>query len=395
MPYLQPFLLRGPARGPEIKLYLMKDLNTSLDPRIVMTLDAGGTNFVFTAIRGNRQIVDPISRPSNSSDLDRCLETLLQGFGEVKKLIPESPSAISFAFPGPADYQKGIFGDLPNFEAFRGGVAMGPMLEDHFKLPVFIENDGNLYAYGEALSGYLPALNRRLQEAGSIKTFRNLIGITLGTGFGCGIVIDGELLAGDNSCGAEIHNTTNRSRPDWNAEESVSTRAIQRVYAEAAGKPFDFALMPRDIFHIALGDKKGSTEAALEAFSQYGENLGSSIANVLTLVDGIVVLGGGITAAWDLFAPAMFTELGRNFENFRGIPSQRLSYRCYNLEDETAFPGFAAGGIKKITVPGSGRIVEYDDLPRTGIGRSRLGASLATSLGAYAFALRKLNKGEK
>ena len=372
----------------------MKDLNTSLDRRIVMTLDAGGTNFVFSAIRGNKQIVDPIPKPSNSSDLERCLETLLTGFGEVEKQLPDPPSAISFAFPGPADYPKGIFGNLPNFEAFTDGVALGPMLEDHFKMPVFIENDGNLFAYGEALSGFLPSLNRRLKESGSIKSFRNLIGITLGTGFGCGIVLDGELLEGDNSCGAEIHNTTNKSNPEWNAEESVSTRAIQRVYAEAAGSAFDPKLMPHDIYRIARGEEKGSVEAALEAFRQYGENLGSSIANVLTLVDG-VVLGGGINSAWELFSTAMFSELDRSYINFRGLPSQRLSYKCHNLEDETVFPGFAAGGVRKLAVPGSGRIVEYDDLPRTGIGRSSLGASLATSLGAYAFALRKLNKGGK
>jgi glucokinase len=150
--------------------------------------------------------------------------------------------------------------------------------------------------------------------------------------------------------------------------------------------------MPRDIYQIARGEKEGDPGAALESFRQYGENLGSSIANVLCLIDGIVVLGGGITAAWDLFAPSMFTELNRNYENFRGIASPRLSFRCYNLEDESAFPEFAAGGVKKLTVPGSERIVQYDNLPRTGVGKSSLGASLATSLGAYAIALRYLSK---
>jgi glucokinase len=90
----------------------------------------------------------------------------------------------------------------------------------------------------------------------------------------------------------------------------------------------------------------------------------------------------------------MFTELNRNYENFRGVASPRLSYRCYNLEDGSSFPEFAAGSVKKLSVPGSERIVEYDNIPRTGVGRSSLGASLATSLGAYAIALRQLNKSE-
>ena len=53
------------------------------DKRTVITLDAGGTNFVFGAIRGNQDVIKPISLPSNSHDLGQCLETLERGFREV------------------------------------------------------------------------------------------------------------------------------------------------------------------------------------------------------------------------------------------------------------------------------------------------------------------------
>ena len=53
------------------------------------------------------------------------------------KNLKTRPVAISFAFPGPADYPNGIIGNLPNLTAFRGGVALGPMLEEKFQLPVF------------------------------------------------------------------------------------------------------------------------------------------------------------------------------------------------------------------------------------------------------------------
>lgn len=120
-------------------------------------------------------------------------------FHHILKLLPETPVAISFAFPGPADYEAGIIGDLPNFPAFRGGVALGPYLQDQFGLPVFINNDGNLFAYGEARTGILPEINNRLKEAGSTKRYQNIIGITLGTGFGAGVVTNGQLLLGDNA----------------------------------------------------------------------------------------------------------------------------------------------------------------------------------------------------
>src|ERR1051325_5143816 len=100
------------------------------DERIVMTLDGGGTNFHFAATRGNQPFNGDFVLPSNASDLDRCLATIVDGFKRIKDCCPTPPVAISFAFPGPADYPSGIIGDLPNLPAFRGGVALGPMLEE-------------------------------------------------------------------------------------------------------------------------------------------------------------------------------------------------------------------------------------------------------------------------
>ena len=71
--------------------------------------------------------------------------------------LPEQPAAISFAFPGPADYPRGIIGGyLPNFPSFRDGVALKDFLEERFGIPTFINNDGDLYAYGEALGVHCP-----------------------------------------------------------------------------------------------------------------------------------------------------------------------------------------------------------------------------------------------
>ena len=111
------------------------------DNRIVATLDAGGTNLVFGAMKGCEFIVDPITLPSNATDLDLCLKTIVDGFTRIFKLLEEKPVAISFAFPGPADYPSGIIGGfLMNFPSFRNGVALGPMLEAKFGVPVYINS---------------------------------------------------------------------------------------------------------------------------------------------------------------------------------------------------------------------------------------------------------------
>ena len=141
------------------------------DQRTVITLDAGGTNFVFGAIRANEFIVDPITLPANADDLDRCMATMVEGFERGIAQLDHKPVAISFAFPGPADYANGIVGGfyLPNFPSFRDGVALGPFLEEKCGIPVYINHDADLYAYGEALAGALPEINSRLEEVGSAK----------------------------------------------------------------------------------------------------------------------------------------------------------------------------------------------------------------------------------
>ena len=94
----------------------------SHDNRTVITLDAGGTNFVFGAMRANEFIVEPITVSSNAHDLDKCLATMVDGFRQIIDRLDVKPFAISFAFPGPADYPNGIIGGyLPNFPSFRDG----------------------------------------------------------------------------------------------------------------------------------------------------------------------------------------------------------------------------------------------------------------------------------
>ena len=366
-------------------------IDTKNDKRIVMTLDAGGTNFVFSAMQSNREIVTPLTKPSNANDLKACLETIVSGFTEIGKQLPQSPVAISFAFPGPADYPLGIIGDLGNLPGFRGGVALGPMLAEKFRLPVFINNDGDLFAYGESIAGFLPRINDLLEAAGSPRRFHNLVGLTIGTGFGGGIVRNGELFLGDNSSAGEVWLLSNKRNPSMNAEEGASIRAIQKVYAEQAGlKPSD-APTPKEIFEIGIGKTRGSKEAAIAAFHQMAEVIGDALANVLTLVDGLAVIGGGLAGAHPLFLPAVVREMNTPFELPGGKKNPRIVSRIYNLEDEHERGLFLRGDKKVVTVPGSTATVTYDPVRRLGVGISQLGTSTAVSVGAYAFALNALD----
>jgi glucokinase len=365
-------------------------MQANADSRIVMTLDAGGTNLKFSAIRGHEMLFDPTCIPTEADNLARCLGNIVEGFTQVRARCPVAPVAISFAFPGPADYPAGIIGDLPNLPAFRGGVALGPMLREKFGVPVFINNDGDLFVYGEAIAGFLPYVNDLLEQAGSPKRYRNLFGVTLGTGFGAGIVRDGELFLGDNSVGGEAWLLRNKLDPSLNAEEGACIRAVRRAYAEIAGIPLDEVPEPKLICDIAAGTVAGHRAAAVEAFRRLGEVAGDAIAQALTLIDGLAVIGGGISGAYPLFLPALIDALNDVFVKPAG-PQRRLLARAFNLENPAQRAVFLQGETRVLTAPGSTQTIQYDPLQRTAVGVSRLGTSEAVAVGAYAYAIRRLD----
>ena len=368
----------------------MNQLNN--DSRIVMTLDAGGTNLKFSAIRGDRLLLEPIYIPTEADNLARCLANIVEGFTRVRSQCPAVPVAISFAFPGPADYPRGIIGDVPNLPAFRGGVALGPMLEDEFKIPVFINNDGDLFVYGEAIAGFLPYVNGLLEQAHSPKRYKNLFGVTLGTGFGGGIVRDGELFIGDNSVGGEVWLLRNKLDPALNAEEGASIRAVRRTYAQTAGVALDRVPEPKTIYEIGLGTAPGNRQAAIEAFRRLGEVAGDAMAQALTLVDGLAVIGGGVSGASQLFLPALVDAINDVYVKDGGAPLHRLIARAFNVEDAAQRETFLKGDARRLVVPGSSRTVDYDPLQRIAVGMSRLGTSEAVAVGAYAYAIHKLDQ---
>ncbi|MCQ2167680.1 MAG: ROK family protein [Bacteroidales bacterium] len=362
------------------------------DNRVVMTLDAGGTNFVFTAIRECKEVVAPIRLDAVNDNIELCLQVLVKGFRMVEAALNGvKPVAISFAFPGPADYEHGIIGDLPNFPCFRGGVAMGPFLADTFGIPVFINNDGNLFAYGEALAGALPEINAKLAEAGSSKRYRNLLGLTLGTGFGGGVVIDGNLLTGDNGCGGDVWLMRNAKYPDFITEESVSIRAVKRVYHEKA--PEDARdISPKEIFQIAEGNMDGNMIAARESFAELGRVAADAIIHAIDIVDGIVVVGGGIANNWKYIFPAMVAEMNSTLGSFSGNRFPSLQIKTFDLTVPEDMEEFLKDNSKMVKVLGSGREVRYCNEMKTGVVFTHIGTSTAISLGAYAFALAQIDK---
>ncbi|HET7502073.1 MAG TPA: ROK family protein [Kofleriaceae bacterium] len=382
------------------------------DERVVLVLDAGGTSLRFNAIQGGRALLEaPRTLPSFGDDLERCLRQIIGGFADAHAATGRRAVALSLAFPGPADYRRGIIGDLPNLPGFRGGVPLGPMLAARFGLPAFINNDGALFTYGEALGGLLPVVNDRLAAGGSDRRYRTLLGFTLGTGFGCGVVIDGRLFIGDNSAAGQIWTLRHRDDRQRVVDDGASIRGVRREYAAQAGVPLEQVPEPRLLARIAAGELdgelkgelkgeldgelkgelKGDRRAAVAAFRRLGQVAGDAIASALAVIDGLVVLGGGLSGAAELFRGALLDEVNGTLESWSG-PVRRLPFEVLDLDDPAGLDALVADEVRALAVPGTGERVAYAPHKRTGIGTTRLGTTAAIALGAYAFALGELGR---
>jgi predicted NBD/HSP70 family sugar kinase len=227
-----------------------------------------------------------------------------------------------------------------------------------------------------------------LETLGSAKRYKNLIGFTFGTGFGFGISVNGNMYVGDNSC-SEIFCLPHKYLQDIIVEEGVSVRAVKRVYGELTGNS-THDLEPFDIYQIAEGIKAGEQEAAQKSFAILGEVAGNVIAICASLLDGIIVIGGGLTKAEKYFMPALLKEIRAKFSTISGEKVARVQSNVYNLQKEEEFLQFAKGDQQLLQVFGTQKKVIYDPQKRIGIAISKLGADVAISLGAYAFALQEL-----
>ncbi len=353
---------------------------------VILVLDAGGTNLVFNAVQNGHVVGKPVILPAKSENLNEFLQKLIAGFKTVGEQSPKTPSAISFCFPGPADYERGIIGDLENLPFFKGGVPLKKMLENKFGIPVFINNDGDLFALGEALGGLQAEIN-----FASKKIYRNLLGVTLGTGFGGGIVTNGRLFTGDNSAAGEINRMSNIFDRNQSVEEVLSIRGIKKLFAEKAGVTIIDVPEPYDIYRIGMGEKPGNRDAALAAWEDFAVVLADAIANAVTLVDGNVVIGGGLSGAYPLFLDKTVELLNGYFKKETGETVPRMEIKAYNWHNKKCKEDFLNYSPKKVAVPFSDEYVEWDETKKIAVGISTLGTSQAVALGAYHYAMNHLD----
>lgn len=194
----------------------------------------------------------------------------------------------------------------------------------------------------------MPKINGLLHENSIEREYKNLIGITLGTGFGGGVVVNNQICLGDNSAAGEIWLTRNYLHPKSIAEESVSTRGIQRVYSKLSGDKIEKT--PLDIYEIAKGKIMGDKEAALQAFKELATVMAESLANAITLLDAPVVIGGGVSGAAEFIVPQLISHFKSTISD-QGAAKPRVIAEVFNMDDPESLKQFLNSDSQYVQVP--------------------------------------------
>ncbi|MCA9633367.1 MAG: ROK family protein [Myxococcales bacterium] len=249
-------------------------------------VDMGGTRIKAGIVDGRRilrsEAVDTNAGASPSEVLD-AVARAVAALGEV-------PTRVGFAIPGEVD-GTGSCWQLPNVPGFAG-VNIQRELERRVGCPVIVENDATVAALGEALHGWG-------QE------YPSFLMVTLGTGVGGGLVLDGKLRRGSHGFAGEIgHLQIDRSpsAPRDGAglpgtlEAFAGTHALLARFHELGGEG-------SEVLHIAESARRGETPG-LKAFELMGRALGEALNGIQVVLDlDAIIFTGGISRSFDLVEP--------------------------------------------------------------------------------------------
>ena len=261
-------------------------------PSYIIGSDIGGTTFSSTLYDTSLNIVGSSAKAviSNYPTTEKLIDGICEQIFQLQKnedLSPDDLKGIGLACPGPLDAKSGRILNTPNLTLLQN-VHITAILENRLKCKVFLENDANLFALGEYV--YFKEKQPKV-----------LIGVTLGTGVGFGVVIKSGLFTGAHGMGAEYGISPN-GKENW--EDGISIRGLNKMAIAKFGR----LLSPRELFDLA---NIGNLDA-LELWSIYGVRLGIVLSHVVNMLDpDTITIGGGISHAFPYFKESMSNELIR------------------------------------------------------------------------------------
>jgi glucokinase len=255
--------------------------------KFIISIDLGGTNLKVALMDLSYQIkLKSILSTKAFIKKETLIRAIIDSVRDIIKsnaLHRNNILGIGLGLPGPIDAEQGIVHFFPNIPGWRE-VKLKKILEQTLRLPVFLDNDANLMALAEF-------------KLGAAKGLRNAVCLTLGTGVGAGIIIDGSLYRGSTFCAGEIgHMPINEkgTRCNCGGIACLETYIGNNRILENARR-----LFKRDISLEELSRKaKRHDRLAQGLWSVVGTKLGIALAGVVNLLNpDAIVIGGGVAGA--------------------------------------------------------------------------------------------------
>lgn len=254
----------------------------------ILGIDLGGTNIRggFVNENGLSEVIS--QRVNANGSLEEVLSDL---YRFIDPYFKTGVKAIGIGVPGLVS--NGIVYDVINIPAWKE-IPLQAMLESHYQLPVAVNNDANCFALGEFYFG-------KGQNVDS------MIGLTIGTGLGSGIIIHKKLYTGYNGGAGEFGMM---EYLDQFYEYYASGQFFQNVYG----------LNGEEVFANA---KQGNKDA-LKMYDEMGMHLGNAIKAIMYATDvGLIVLGGSVRHAFPYFSKSMWQQI-ETFAYKRSIANLKI-----------------------------------------------------------------------
>jgi glucokinase len=269
-------------------------------PPLVIGVDVGGTKTSVATLRDG-VTGEPLVRPTERSSAGALIAQIVAQVGDVA--AGESPAAIGIGIPSVVEFATGRVRSSVNIPL--QDVPLRTVLSERFGLPVFVDNDATVAALAEA------------HDAEGRLDVRSLVMLTVGTGLGGGIVIDGRSYRGATGAAGEIGHTlvaldetipAATSFPQPGSLESLAAgHVLDRLAREAATAHPDSALGAALAARgsVAGPDAVAAAHAgdaiAIECLATLGRRVGIGVANAINTFDPqVVAIGGGVSSAGDL-----------------------------------------------------------------------------------------------
>jgi glucokinase len=239
-------------------------------------IDLGGTNIRAGLVK--------------NGGIDKLVSTLVPGDGPVQdvlnelffltdKLINEEVKGIGIGVPGLVDPGNGVVFDVINIASWQE-VPLQQLMQKRYNLPVAVNNDANCFALGEYCFG-------------KGRNYKSLVGLTIGTGLGAGIILNGELYSGMNGAAGEFGMIPYM---DKYVEYYASGQFFQNCYGMDGGTVYQQALQ---------GEEK-----AIQLYQEFGMHLGNAIKTILYALDiECIILGGSVRHAYPYFSKTMWEQV--------------------------------------------------------------------------------------